>query len=156
MTVGCAPTSQPPAPERVGPVYPTQSGDDVPPTPAGERPGRDDHDDRPSAAPPAAEAAPVAAAFAAAWVRRDLPADTWWRAVTATCDEGFARALRTVDPAQVPAARVTGRPVATQPPKDGVAVYEVATDAGTLTVRLAGVGGRWVVTGNDFVRSVSR
>lgn len=102
------------------------------------------------------QAAPVAAAFAAAWARPELPAETWWQRVASHCDEGFARALRTVDPARVPATRVTGRPVATQAPKDGAAVYEVATDAGTLTVTLAGVGGRWVVTGNDFTRLVSR
>ncbi|MEV4826487.1 hypothetical protein [Micromonospora sp. NPDC049274] len=71
------------------------------------------------------------------------------------CDDGFADALRTVDPARVPATRVTGRPVAAQGPTEGAAVYEVATDAGTLTVTLAAVGGRWRVTGNDFVRAVS-
>lgn len=72
-----------------------------------------------------------------------------------TCDDGFAHALRTVDPARVPAARVTGRPVAVRAPAGGAAAYEVATDAGTLTVTLAAVDGRWRVTGNDFVRSVS-
>ncbi|MEV0216521.1 hypothetical protein [Micromonospora sp. NPDC050695] len=76
--------------------------------------------------------------------------------MAATCDEGFARALRSVDPARVPAARVTGRPVATQAPAAGAAVYEVATDTGTLTVTLAAVDGRWRVTGNDFIRAVSQ
>ncbi|TNH28810.1 hypothetical protein FHG89_14015 [Micromonospora orduensis] len=124
---------------------------------AGERPGTDDHDQASAlpAPPPAAQAAPVVAAFAAAWVRSDLPATVWWRDVARTCDEGFTEALRTVDPARVPATRVTGRPVATQAPSDGAAVYEVATDAGKLTVTLAAVDGRWVVTGNDFVRSVN-
>ncbi|WP_239098453.1 hypothetical protein [Micromonospora qiuiae] len=158
--VGCAPTGDPgvPAPQRSGPVYPIADTGDGPPSPAGEQPGVDDHgDDRPPVAPPpAAQAAPVAAAFAAAWARPDLPAETWWRGVASRCDEGFAHVLRTVDPARVPATRVTGRPVAKQAPKNGAAVYEVTTDSGTLTVRLAGVGGRWVVTGNDFTRSVSR
>ncbi|MFF0256941.1 hypothetical protein ACFYPW_31150 [Micromonospora zamorensis] len=72
-----------------------------------------------------------------------------------TCDDGFALALRTVDPARVPATRLTGPPVATQAPAGGAAVYEVATDAGTLTVTLGAVDGRWRVTGNDFVRAVS-
>ncbi|MFG1955050.1 hypothetical protein [Micromonospora sp. NPDC048830] len=158
-TVGCAPTGDPgtPAPQRSGPVYPTAGAGDGDPSPTGELPGGDDHEDgAPAAPPPAAQAAPVAAAFAAAWARPDLPAEAWWRGIAVVCDEGFARALRTVDPARVPATRVTGRPVAKQAPKGGAAVYEVATDAGTLTVTLASVGGRWVVTGNDFTRSVSR
>ncbi|MGN9774825.1 hypothetical protein ACTMS0_03445 [Micromonospora sp. H33] len=85
-----------------------------------------------------------------------MPAQAWWQGVASSCDEGFAWALRTVDPARVPATRVTGRPVVKQAPKGGVAVYEVPTDAGMLTVTLVGVNGRWVVTGNDFTRSVTR
>ncbi|MGN9806583.1 hypothetical protein [Micromonospora sp. L32] len=157
--VGCAPIGEAgvPAPERSGPVYPTGGADGGSPSSAGEQPGRDDHHhDQSPAAPPPAQATFVAAAFAAAWARPDLPPQVWWRGVAATCDEGFARVLRTVDPAQVPATQVTGRPVAKQAPKGGTAVYEVATDAGTLSVTLAGVDGRWVVTGNDFARSVSR
>lgn len=160
LTVGCGRIDEPgvPAPERSGPVYPTVGAGDVVSAPVGERPGGDDHDDGrpPAAPPPAAQAAPVAAAFAAAWARPDLPAQTWWRGVSSSCDAGFARALRSVDPARVPATRVTGRPVATQAPTGGRAVFEVATDAGTLIVTLAGVGGRWVVTDNDFRRAVSQ
>ncbi|PWU52772.1 hypothetical protein DLJ47_17965 [Micromonospora sp. S4605] len=143
--------------ERSGPVYPTGAADQGSPSPAGEQPGRDDHDhEQPSAdPPPPAQAAPVAAAFAAAWARPDLPPLAWWQGVAVRCDEGFAQALRTVDPSRVPATRVTGRPVEKQAPKDGAAVYEVATDAGGLTVTLAAVNGRWLVTGNDFTRSVS-
>ncbi|MEW2383667.1 hypothetical protein AB0873_16475 [Micromonospora sp. NPDC047707] len=147
-----------PNPDRSGPVYPTVDVSNGVPSSAGEQPGGDAHgQDRPPAAPPPpAQAAPVAAAFAAAWARPDLPPDVWWRGVASSCDEGFARALRTVDPARVPATRVTGRLVVKQAPTGGAAVYEVPTDAGTLTVTLAGVGGRWVVTGNDFTRSVTR
>ncbi|SCL43837.1 hypothetical protein GA0070606_0028 [Micromonospora citrea] len=144
------------APVLSGPVYPTAGAVEVSPTSTGEAPGRDDHGDEraPVAPPPAAQAPRVAAAFAAAWARPDLPTEVWWQRVAPHCEEGFARALRTVDPAQVPARRVTGRPAATRAPKGGAAVYEVPTDAGTLTVTLAAVNGRWVVTGNDFVRAV--
>lgn len=154
---GSAAGPGPAAPQRSGPVYPTAVAADTSPSAAGERPGTDDHDHEsvPVKPPPAAQAAPVVVAFAAAWARPDLPADAWWRGVTPMCDDGFAHSLRTVDPARVPATRVTGRPVATQGPAGGAAVYEVATDAGTLTVALAAVDGRWVVTGNDFVRAVS-
>ena len=156
----CADDTNVPAPVAASsvPAYPTPAVEGASGVPRAEPPGRDDHDhDAPSAPPPPADqAAPVAARFAAAWARSDLPATAWWRAVTAYCDEGFARALRTVDPSLVPATRVTGRPRATQAPRDGQAVFEVPTDAGTLTVRLASVNGRWWVTDNDFRRAASR
>ncbi|MEU6077545.1 hypothetical protein [Micromonospora sp. NPDC047074] len=136
-------------------MYPTAGAVEASPTSTSERPGNDDHgDERPPAAlPPAAQAPRVVAAFAAAWARPDLSAAVWWKRVAPHCEEGFARALRTVDPAQVPATQVTGRPSVKQAPK-AAAVYEVPTDAGTLTVTLAAVNGRWMVTGNDFVRAV--
>ncbi|NYT96454.1 hypothetical protein [Salinispora sp. H7-4] len=127
------------------------------PESAGEQPGHDDHDHaEPPEPPPAAQAAPVAARFASAWARPDLSATAWWQGLAPLCDEGFAGLLRTVDPAQVPATRVTGPPVATHAPADGAAEFEVPTDAGTVTVTLAGVDGRWVATGVDFVRAVSQ
>ncbi|WP_433121932.1 hypothetical protein [Micromonospora sp. CA-246542] len=155
---GCARAAEPgTAPQRTDPVYPTAGAADTSPTAAGERPGTDDHghDPVPVKPPPAAQAAPVVVAFAAAWARPDLPADAWWRGVSRMCDDGFAQALRSVDPARVPATRVTGRPVAKQGPSGDTAVYEVATDAGALTVTLGVIEGRWRVTGNDFVRAVS-
>jgi hypothetical protein len=155
----CAPAApaSSPAPSSGGPIYPTPTADGGSPSAAAERPGTDDHDHDPPpvAPPPAVQAAPVAAAFARAWARPDLSAAAWWRGVSPSCEGGFARALRSVDPARVPATRVTGRPVATRGPAGGAAVYDIATDAGTLTVTLAAVGGRWLVTGNDFTRRVS-
>ncbi|MFG1892109.1 hypothetical protein ACGFIR_30115 [Micromonospora sp. NPDC049051] len=155
---GCGTAAEPgtPAPDISGPVYPTVSAVEVSPTSSREAPGSDDHGDEraPAALPPAAQAPRVVEAFAVAWARSDLPADVWWKRVAPHCEDGFARALRTVDPGQVPATQVTGRPAAKQAPKNGAAVYEVSTDAGTLTVTLAAVAGRWVVTGNDFVRAV--
>lgn len=155
---GCGTAAEPgtPAPDVSGPVYPTVSAVEVSPTSSREAPGSDDHGDEraPAALPPAAQAPRVVEAFAVAWARPDLPAGVWWQRVVPHCEDGFARALRTVDPAQVPATQVTGRPAAKQPPKNGAAVYEVPTNAGTLTVTLAALDGRWLVTGNDFVRAV--
>ncbi|MEU8024676.1 hypothetical protein AB0B88_20945 [Micromonospora haikouensis] len=120
-----------------------------------EPPGEDDHDHPPAARTPPASGAPtVAAAFAAAWARPDLTAQQWWEQIAPLCEPAFGRTLRTVDPARVPATRITGRPVAVQPPKDGRATYRVATDAGTLSVALAAIDGRWVAVDNDFVRTV--
>lgn len=124
-------------------------------TSEGEQPGHDGHVHAvPPEPPPAARAAPAAAAFAAAWARPS--AEAWWKDLAPLCDEGFAEMLRTVDPSRVPATRVTGPPAATQEPADGVAAFEVPTDTGTVTVTLAGVDGRWVATGVDFVRAVDR
>lgn len=151
------PAAQAPAASGSASAYPTPAAAGGSGTSSAEPPGRDDHDHDVLDSPPLADrAAPVAAGFAAAWARSDLPASRWWPAVAAYCDEDFARSLRTVDPALVPASRVTGRPTAAQTPRDGRAVFEVPTDAGTLTVRLAGVGGRWRVTDNDFRRAASR
>ncbi|MEV0732379.1 hypothetical protein [Polymorphospora sp. NPDC050346] len=96
----------------------------------------------------------MVAGFAAAWARPAVPADGWWQEVSRWCEATFAELLRTVDPAAVPASRVTGDPVLQSGPTDGVAVLEVATDAGSLMVTVGVVDGRWLVTGNDFVRSV--
>ena len=119
-----------------------------------EEPGHDDHGPE-VPVPPVAQARPVAAAFAAAWARPDLPADRWRAGVASLCEPGFAAALRTVDPAMLPARVVTGAPVPVQEPADGPAVYTVATDGGVLTVTVAAVDGRWLVASNDFERTVS-
>jgi hypothetical protein len=102
---------------------------------------------------PAPELAPpVALGFARAWARPDLPADKWWAAVAPWCAPDFATQLRTVDPGNLPATRVTGGAVAAGPPANGGAVYTVATDGGILTVTVAVVNGRWLATGDDFRR----
>lgn len=150
---GCATGSPPPLAEQPATVASTPAAESA----AGEQPGHDDHVHAlPPAPPPAAQAAPVAAEFAAAWARPDLSAQAWWEGLAPLCDEGFAALLRTVDPARVPATRVIGPPVATQAPTDGAATFEVPTDAGTVTVTLAGVDGQWVATGVDFSRAVSQ
>ncbi|MGC9670958.1 hypothetical protein ACNTMW_30975 [Planosporangium sp. 12N6] len=118
-----------------------------------ETPGHDD--DKPAPPPPPlAQAAATAGVFAAAWVRGGLPADQWWAGVAPLCEAGFAARLRTVDPANLPAMAVTGQPVPVgAPPAAGPAVYTVATDGGILTVTVAALGGKWLVTGNDFTRA---
>jgi hypothetical protein len=100
-----------------------------------------------------AQAAATAAGFATAWTRSDLPANGWWAGVSPLCEAGFAAKLRTVDPANVPATKVTGPPVTASNPGEGVVVYTVPTDGGMLSVTVAVIGGRWQVTGNNFGRT---
>jgi hypothetical protein len=116
-------------------------------------PGRDDHGPE-VAAPPVIQARPVAAAFAAAWVA-DLPTDQWLARIAVLCEPAFGDLLSTTDPTRVPARSITGAPTPVREPADGPAVYTVATDTGELTVTVAAVDGRWLVSGNDFTRTVS-
>jgi len=123
-------------------------------SPSAEPGGHDDHGHDPAPAAPSSQAAARAEAFARTWVRRDLDAERWWAAIAPLCEEGFGERLRTVDPANVPATRVTGRAKQLRAgDEDSPAVYDVPTDAGTLRVTLASIDGRWLVAGNDFRRA---
>ncbi|MEH0984715.1 hypothetical protein [Micromonospora sp. CPCC 205556] len=140
---GTAPRDTGPAPAAGGPAASV-----TPP----EAFGRDDEDDEGPRAPVAA-AAPAAAAFATAWARPRLDAASWLNGVTPLCVPRFAAQLRTVDPANLPASRITGRPKATYPIRGGGGQFAIPTDRGTLLVSVADVKGRWLVTGNDFTRA---
>ena len=120
-----------------------------------EAPGSDDHDDHGDQppVPPVGQAPRVAAAFATAWVRADLTAEQWLAQITPFCEPGFAARLATVDPTNLPARRITGPPVAVSPLAGGFAVYSIPTDGGTLSVTVAAVGGKWLVSANDFTRT---
>ena len=101
--------------------------------------------------PPAAAAVTVAARFGAAWVRRTLPTARWWAGIAPLCEPGFAARLHTVDPANIPASRITG-PARSFTRRSGLLAFTMPTDAGVLTVTVAALAGRWRVTGNDFRR----
>jgi hypothetical protein len=148
--VGCtsSPGSAPTTPGGSAPLPPIAS---LPSTPA-QLPG-DDDEPAPTGLP-FGQASTAVAGFAAAWVRADLPTDRWWSGVAPFCEAGFARQLNTVDPANLPATKVTGNPVQISTPGEGVAVYTVQTDGGVLMVTVAAVNGRWLVTNNDFQRAV--
>ncbi|MFG3554268.1 hypothetical protein ACGGAQ_07770 [Micromonospora sp. NPDC047557] len=138
-------------PQSGGPT-PTVGGTLASATPP-EALGRDDEDDDEGPAAPVAEAAPAAAAFATAWARPGLDAARWLEGVAPLCVPRFAEQLRTVDPANLPASRITGRPTAAYPVRDGGGQFAIPTDRGTLLVSVADIKGRWLVTGNDFKRA---
>jgi hypothetical protein len=149
--VGCTPARPGPpstTPSTVAPLPPVAT---LPPTSAGPA-GHDDEGAPPQA--PAGQPGTAVAGFAAAWVRADLPADRWWSGVAPFCEPGFAQQLRTVDPGNLPASKVTGAPVQVSPPSGGVTVFTVRTDGGVLVVTVAAVNGRWLVTDDDFQRAV--
>ncbi|MDR7277664.1 hypothetical protein [Catenuloplanes atrovinosus] len=96
--------------------------------------------------PTAVPAAAVDAAtrFADAWARPHLPADRWREDVAALATAEYATMLRTVDPANVPATRITGQAW----PRESTTlrvVVDVPTDAGTLRLVCVASHGRWLV-----------
>jgi len=109
--------------------------------------------DKPPAPPPPAQAAQVVTRFATAWARPALPADRWWSDIAPWCEQRFAALLRSVDPANIPASKVTGPPLPAAGGQPGLITYTVPTDAGTLTVSVAALAGKWQVTNNDFRRT---
>lgn len=102
-----------------------------------------------SAAPPAALG--VAGRWATAWV--DHPAGTtaaaWSAGLAPYTTQEYLPQLATVDPADVPASRVTGAPQAVEVRPDSLRV-QVPTDAVRLELLLVQVGpGDWRVAGYD-------
>ncbi|GAB1646748.1 hypothetical protein [Krasilnikovia sp. MM14-A1259] len=106
----------------------------------------------PSSAPARPAAAAVAAQFARAWVRRDLPGTQWWSGIAPYCEPGLADQLRTADPGRVPAGRITGAPTPVQSRTD-FAAFDVPTDAGVLQLGVASLDGAWRVTTLDWRRT---
>jgi hypothetical protein len=110
-------------------------------------------DDSMAKAPPVADAAIVAARFAEAWVRQTDDPNSWWTGVQPWCDDGLAASLRGADPEAVPASRLIGAPrPSSGTPQTGLH-FEVPTDTGSLSLTVAAIDGRWLVSDIDFVRA---
>lgn len=114
-------------------------------------------DDGEAAVPPTAEpltspgaATPerVAELFAAAWIdHRGVDAGAWLARLRPYVTPSVADRLTGVDPASVPADRVTGAARLAARAESYVEVT-VPVDSGLLRLHLVGTGGRWLV---DFV-----
>jgi hypothetical protein len=91
------------------------------------------------------KAASIALAFTRAWADHARPAAQWWQAVSRYADPEFAAQLRSTDPKNVPASKVTG---AAHPLSVffASASVEVPTDAGPVVVELVSDGHLWQVT----------
>lgn len=109
----------------------------------------------PSLVSSAGTAAPatVAKAFALAWVKHDgVTPDRWYAGVLPHCTEELAGKLAGVDPATVPADRLTGEPTLV-PYAESIADATIEVDSGLLRLRLTAVQGRWLVDGVDWERA---
>ncbi|HZN20506.1 MAG TPA: hypothetical protein VFB84_20300 [Micromonosporaceae bacterium] len=103
----------------------------------------------PGAAPPDR----VAAAFAAAWTdHRGVSNAAWVARLKPHATPELVAKLAGVDPAGVPADRVTGA-VQLLPRGEQLVEAVVPVDSGTLRLRLTAPDGRWFVDGVDWGRT---
>ncbi|MEV0396062.1 hypothetical protein [Polymorphospora rubra] len=95
----------------------------------------------------------VARAFASAWVdHQDVSAEDWHAALRPHSTTALAGKLSGVDPAVVPASRVTGEPALT-PYAEGFAEAAIPVDSGRLRLRMVVSADRWLVDGVDWERA---
>jgi hypothetical protein len=107
----------------------------------------------PSTSPGAASPRTVATAFANAWLHHTgLTSTEWHAAVAKYATTDLSDQLDGADPADVPADHLTGDLIQTDFSSSYVQ-YAALTNAGTLTLYLQGVNGRWLVSGIDWTRS---
>jgi hypothetical protein len=107
----------------------------------------------PSTSPGTALPENVAYAFAGAWVdHQDVSAKIWRDRLVPNATKDLSAELADTDPSDVPANRVNGRPQL-RPIGEGLLDATVATDSGTLTLRLEAPEGRWLVSGIDWAAS---
>jgi hypothetical protein len=104
----------------------------------------------PTTNPGMAEPEAVAYAFAAAWVdHKSVSAKTWHDGIMPNATKSLSDELNNVDPADVPASQVVGRP-SLVPVGNGLVSAVVTTDAGKLTLRLVAPDKHWLVDGIDW------
>jgi hypothetical protein len=106
----------------------------------------------PRTSPGGAAPEQVAGTFATAWLtHRGVPAKQWYDALRPLSTSGLAQRLDGVDPAGVPADRITGELVVVSRSEEFVEVT-VPVDAGTLRLELVAPQGRWLVDAVDWER----
>lgn len=104
----------------------------------------------PSTSPGRAQPEAVAYAFASAWAsHKNVTSKAWRDRLLPNSTKNLADELEGVDPADVPAERVLGRPSLV--PVSATVVNAVVTmDAGKLNLRLISPDGHWLVDDIDW------
>jgi hypothetical protein len=114
---------------------------------------KDEPPPSPTTSPGTAKPEAVAYAFASAWVdHKNVSAKTWHNGLVPNATKDLSGELDGVDPADVPADRVIGRPTLV-PVGDGLVNAVVTVDSGKLTLELVAPDGRWLVDGVDWDNS---
>src|SRR5581483_8141073 len=107
----------------------------------------------PSTSPGAAAPQTLATRFLAAWLKHtNVTPDAWYAGMKKYMTDNLAGELTGVDPAGVPASRVTG-PVTLIDHDTDLVEASVPVDSGVVTLRLVATGGRWLVDGVDWTRA---
>jgi len=107
----------------------------------------------PSLSPGTAPAQTVAVNFAKAWLHHvGVSATDWHNGLTRYSTKALIERLSGVDPAGVPANQMTGDSTIVD---QGPSYVDIAIplDAGTLSLRVIPVDGRWLVDGVDWQRA---
>jgi hypothetical protein len=121
------------------------AGDDSVPTPESPAP--------PVTSPGAPPPDQVATDFMRAWLRHDgVGAEQWRAGLTRYATAGLLDKLKGVDPAGVPAQRMTG-PVSVHSRGATFVEAVVPVDSGSVRLRLLASAGRWLVDGVDWERA---
>ncbi|HLL68114.1 MAG TPA: hypothetical protein VK453_20715 [Micromonosporaceae bacterium] len=108
----------------------------------------------PSLSAGAPDPATVATKFAEAWLRHTgVSADRWLADLTPYATQALVAKLGGVDPAGVPADRMTGG-VSINARDPALMEASIPVDSGTLRLRLLADKGRWRVDGVDWERQI--
>jgi Uncharacterized conserved protein len=106
----------------------------------------------PSASPGTAPVQTVAVKFAQAWLHHaGVSATDWHAALGRYSTKALTERLKDADPTSVPATRTTGdSTIVDQQPS--YVIIAIPLDAGTLSLRMVTIDGRWLVDGVDWQR----
>lgn len=104
-----------------------------------------DEDEEEAAPEPPAIAVQRAAAFLTAWARPTVPAEQWRADLAPFVDPLLAQGLALTDPVNIPASRVEDAGTLVRAATRS-ALYDFATDAGTVQVTMTSDGITWWVS----------
>jgi hypothetical protein len=97
------------------------------------------------------QAITVATKFAQQWIKHDRSATDWLDSIRPYSTGALVAELDGVDPAGVPAERITGA-ARMEALADSFVEVVIPIDAGLLRLRLIASQGRWLVDGIDWER----
>lgn len=104
----------------------------------------------PTSAPPDPQALEVAKKWAAAWVNhpKGITGEQWLKGLAPYTTEEYLPVMSSVDPANIPATKVTGKPVAVNSFTSSLEV-DVPTDGPTLRITVVSTDDGWRVASYD-------
>lgn len=104
----------------------------------------------PTSAPPSPKALEVATKWATAWVNhpKGITSEQWLEGLEPYTTDEYLPVMSSVDPANIPAEKVTGKPVAVNSFTSSVEV-DVPTDGPTLRITVVSTDDGWRVAGYD-------